>query len=62
MIYPECASSFIVRPMNSNTAKIETKGHRGPLQLSIQQDTKDEIDLRISIHSHAKVNVYDYVQ
>ena len=58
----ELPSSLFIRSMNSVTVKIETKGHRGPLQLSVKHDTREKADIKVSVHSHAKVNFDDYVQ
>ena len=38
VIQPELPSSIFIRPMNSVTVKIETNGHRGPLQLNVKFD------------------------
>lgn len=57
----ELPSSLFVRSMNSVTVKVEMKGHRGPLQLNVKFDTKDKADIKVSVHTHPKVNFDDYM-
>ena len=57
----ELPSSLYVRSMNSVTVKIETKGHRGPLQLSVKHDTREKADIKVSVHMHPKVNFDEYI-
>ena len=47
--------------MNFVTLKIDTKDHRGPLQLNIKFDQKEKSDIKVSIHNHAKVNLDDNI-
>ena len=55
MINPDQASSVECLPMNTVVVKIETKGHKGPLQFNI--DMHKPGDLICYAHSHANVNL-----
>ena len=43
--------------MNSTLVKVETKEHRGPLQFTINLDSRAEGDLVSSLHYHNKVGI-----
>ena len=61
VMQPELPSSIFIRSMNFVTLKIDTKDHRGPLQLNIKFDQKEKSDIKVSIHNHAKVNLDDNI-
>lgn len=61
VMQPELPSSVFIRSMNSVTVKIETSGHRGPLQLSVKFDAKEKSDIKVSVHTHAKVNFDEFM-
>jgi len=48
--------------MNTVTVRIETKGHRGPLQIKFDYDKNVAgEDIKVSVHTHAKVSIEDYI-
>lgn len=48
--------------MSSHTVKIDTKGHQGPIKLTLTVSERfKNCDVKINIHSHAKVNFDDFI-
>ena len=47
--------------MSNTLVKVETKDHRGPLQFTIEMESRKEGDLVTSLHSIAKVNLENYI-
>ena len=46
---------------SSTLVKVETKEHKGPLQFTIEFESRKEGDLISSMHSVAKVNLENYI-
>ena len=59
---PESSSQIEIHAMSTHMIKLETKEHRGPLQLNLDLIPGYIGDIKISIHTHAKVNNDDYLR
>ena len=47
--------------MSNTMVKVETKEHRGPLQFTVEFESRKEGDLITSFHSIAKVTLDNYI-
>jgi len=47
--------------MSTYNLKIETKGHRGPLQLNLEFVERFKGDTKISVHTHSKVSSDNFI-
>ena len=56
-VIPEVPISIIVVSMNDSFIKVETRGHRGPLQFTVEFDARGDGDLVTSVHNQPKVSL-----
>ena len=61
VVLPEQPVMIDVVSMSQTLIKVETKDHRGPLQLTVEFEPRKEGDLITSIHSIAKVTLENFI-
>ena len=47
--------------MHTHTIKIDTKEHQGPLQINLEFLERFKGDIKVSVHTHAKVSLDSYI-
>ena len=56
VLQPETSSQVEVLSMTPHMIKMDTKDHQGPLQISLEFIERFKGDIRVSVHTHAKVS------
>ena len=61
LLIPELGSQIEVIAMSTHTIKIDMKDHSGPLEINIEFLERWKGDIKVSVHTHAKVSLDNYI-